>query len=95
MRPLLVTLGALGALGLAVGLGCALLIHGLPRAVVGRFGWFGFTSGTLEPGGFAVRITLNWLPSVLVLPGIGLLTGLVLAALLARLGWRLTKPATS
>ena len=38
-----------------------------------------------------VRISFTWLPSLLVVPGLGLAVGLVLGLVLARLGWRLVR----
>ena len=85
---LLVTLGALG---LVVGLGCALLLHALPTSIVGRFGWFAYTPAYSSSSRFTVNITVPWLPSILVFPGVGVAVGLIVGLVLALLGWRLAK----
>lgn len=91
MRRLVVVLGGFG---LVVGLGFALIVHDLPAAIIGRrIGWGGYIPLDVQIDSFPVHISFTWLPSLLVLPGFGLAAGIVLGLVLARLGWRLVRPA--
>ena len=52
-----------------------------------------FSAPPSLPAGTRVNITLQWLPSLLSLGGLGLVLGLVVALVLGRLGWRLARSA--
>lgn len=94
MRQLLV---AFGLFGLVLGLAAAVALHSLPAVLVGVFGWFAYTplasvgSAAAPTRQLDVSIDLQWMPSLLSLGGLGLLVGLLVALVLGRLGWRLTR----
>lgn len=93
MRPLLLSFGLFG---LVLGLAAAVALHSLPAVLVGAFGWFAYTPlasvGSATPRGQVdVSIDLQWAPSLLSLGGLGLASGLVVAVVLGRLGWRLSR----
>ena len=79
----------LAALGAVLGLGAAIVLHGLPVIIVGDYGFFAFMAPSLSP--YDVDVALSWWPSIAVLPGLGLLVGAAAGALLRRRGWALVR----
>lgn len=86
MRRLVATLSLFG---LAVGLGCAVVVHFLP---VGQVGWFAYTPlASAYRSGLSLSLNLPWWPSVVVLPAVGLAVGALFGVVLARIGWRIAR----
>lgn len=84
----------LGAFGLVVGLAFAVIVHDLPAGITGRrISWTGYMPTDVDIES-PVSISFTWLPSLLVLPGLGLALGVVVGVVLARLGWRFTRPVS-
>ena len=82
----------LGGFGLVAGLGFALIVHDLPGGIIGRrIAWGGYVPLDAQIESFPVHLSFTWLPSLLVMPGLGLAAGVVVGVVLARLGWRLVR----
>lgn len=79
-----------GSFGVAVGLICAVVARYLPFE---RVGWFSSTPPTSGAYSSTLTLTLNfdWFPSIVVLPGIGLVLGIVVALVLYRARWSLRR----
>ena len=89
MRQLL---AAFGLFGLVLGLAAAVVLHSLPAVLVGGgYGWFAYSSELTITG--PTSLYLVWTPSLLTLGSLGLVTGLLIAVVLGRLGWRLMRPS--
>lgn len=79
----------LSGLGLAVGFGAAVVTH---HDRSGTTGWTGYAAvNQTRYADYLPRRGASWLPELVVYPIAGAVAGLVIALLLAGLGFRLTR----
>ena len=80
--------GLLSGLGLAVGFGFALATHHHSGAI----GWTRYAAlNQTQSADYLPKHSTSWLPALVVYPLIGVFGGLIVALVIARLGFRLTR----